>query len=162
MFVRSLSLVASLEPHAHIAAALISSRVLRSLFEHALGCTPMGRYILEEVNGFSSARGQAMLSGRLQAQLDALDADRDGTISALDSRFLARVNFGLMRFVRSVNIGYSAHNGTSLQGGSQGNVSGGLVTINVTAVAKGELLSSMHASVNTEDGPCTHLELTIY
>jgi hypothetical protein len=85
-------------------------------------------YILEAVNGFQTARGQTILSRRLQFQLSELDSDMDGTISALDARFLARVNFGLLRFVKSIVI-RPMDDLESL----------GLVTFNVSLHAKGNI-----------------------
>jgi len=93
-------------------------------------------YILEAVSGFRSTRGQTIQSRRLAFQLVELDADRDGTISALDARFLARVNFGLLRFIKEIAI-------TPVQDFP---LSLGLLTVNVTLQAKGNVQTQSDAS----------------
>ena len=63
------------------------------------------------------------------------------------NRFLARVNFGLMRFVRNISVGYSERNISE-----SATPPGGNVTINITLVGKGEssLLHSYWCFLLTE------------
>ena len=57
--------------------------------------------------------------------LRVFDADMDGSISALDARFLAQVNFGLLRFIKAVSV-FPALDPRA----------GGLLNINVTLQGK--------------------------
>lgn len=86
-------------------------------------------FLLEQADGFVSARGRAIADVLLPFQESNMDADRDGQLSALDPRFLARVNFGLLRFVEYVSV-------FAPQDLPQ---SRGLLNINVSIMAKGNV-----------------------
>lgn len=84
-------------------------------------------YIAERMAGFKSPRGKNLVKVIEPFQKTSLDADRDGEIEASDARFLARVNFDLLRFV----------NNFSVQPVTTDMDSGGFLTINVSVTSKG-------------------------
>eukprot|EP00041_Stephanoeca_diplocostata_P039524 m.1633890 g.1633890 ORF g.1633890 m.1633890 type:complete len:3678 (+) comp25412_c0_seq2:994-12027(+) len=86
-------------------------------------------FLLEQADGFVSARGRAIADALLPFQESNMDADQDGQLSALDPRFLARVNFGLLRFLNTVSV----------YGPQDLPQSRGLLNINVSIVAKGNM-----------------------
>lgn len=61
-------------------------------------------YLSESVDGFSTSRGSALQASLLSFQLSEMDANNDSTISAADSRYLARVFIGKLTFLREPSV----------------------------------------------------------
>jgi len=88
-------------------------------------------YKVEESFGFSRPVGQAIRTSLLAAQTAELDADLDGEITPADALYLARVNFDLLRFIANISIRPV-----------QDVQSGGIVSINVTTMKKGNVVDN--------------------
>eukprot|EP00051_Salpingoeca_urceolata_P025110 m.445779 g.445779 ORF g.445779 m.445779 type:complete len:6907 (-) comp20305_c8_seq21:164-20884(-) len=84
-------------------------------------------FIAERVNGFTRPEGVLLKSTMLDLQEDEMDADHSGIVDIGDASFLARVNFGILRFFTDVSI-RPVQNEQSL----------GLLSVNLTVVAKGD------------------------
>jgi hypothetical protein len=88
-------------------------------------------FLVERIYGFVSDLGKKMDSSMMSSQKTVMDVNLDGRIDASDARYLARVNFGILRFVTDVRIRPV-----------QNMWSGGLLTINATTYSKGNVIQS--------------------
>ena len=86
-------------------------------------------YQIEAGFNFKRSVGAEMKKNMLDAQLTAMDADLDGEITIGDARYLARVNFNLLRFISSVDVRPVQHK-----------QSYGVVSINVSTFQKGDVI----------------------
>jgi hypothetical protein len=80
--------------------------------------------------------GNAELAGLLNAQLRALDADRNGAVNAEDAVYSVKVNFGLYYFVASLDATPVGANATSC-----------LLDIRVALVGKGDVPAAAETTV---------------
>jgi len=78
---------------------------------------------------FRSNLGQAIKLTLIDAQQHEMDANSDGSVDVSDARYLARVNIGMLRFLRDVSIRPVQHA-----------YSGGVVSINATLYGKGNVI----------------------
>lgn len=83
-------------------------------------------YKVEATYNFQRDVGIVLKAGLLDAQVKMMDADLDGEITIADARYLARVNFNLLRFISEIVVRPV-----------QDEASYGLVSINVSTYSKG-------------------------
>lgn len=86
-------------------------------------------YLAERIGQFKTPMGTSIAASIVDEQIYEMDANQDGRIDAADARYLARVNFGILRFVRQISIRPV-----------QDVISRGLLVINVTTLAKGNVI----------------------
>ena len=93
-------------------------------------------YLAERSFGFLRPDGILLQATLIPVQLDMMDQDLSGSISVADALYMARVNFNILRFVSSISVRPV-----------QIPESGGLFSVNITAVSKGNLQASNDRTV---------------